>query len=101
MVSGDRPREKRKPCGVFPEDQHLAESVRSMVRKQRPYLTDIDVREEMIYMEENEDGFLFALTGFCVHSEMRALIPFRMVGVGQGYRILDAEFSHPFVSALG
>ncbi len=81
--------------------EHLAESVRSMLRKQRPYLTDIDVREEMIYMEENEDGFLFALTGFCVHSEMRALIPFRMVGVGQGYRILDAEFSHPFVSALG
>ncbi|MBQ9015453.1 MAG: hypothetical protein IJ109_04970 [Firmicutes bacterium] len=81
--------------------EHLAQSVRSMLREQRPYLDNIDVREEMIYMEECGDGYLFALTGFCVHSELNALMPFRMVGIGRGYGILDAEFSHPFVSDLG
>ena len=81
--------------------EHLAQSVRSMIREQRPYLDNIDVREEMIYMEECGDGFLFALTGFCVHTERNALMPFRMVGIGRGYGIIDAEFSHPFASTLG
>ena len=81
--------------------EHLAGRVISMLREQRPYLDNLDVREEMIYMEENEEGFLFALTGFCVHTELNALLPFRIVGIGQGYEILDSEFSPPFVSALG
>ena len=80
---------------------HLAGSVRSMLREQRPYLVNIDVRKEMIVIEENGDGYLFALTGFCIHSELKALMPFRIVGIGQGYKILDAEFSHPFASELG
>ena len=81
--------------------EHLAGRVISMLREQRPYLDNLDVREEMIYMEENDEGFLFALTGFCVHTELNALLPFRIVGIGQGYEILDSEFSHPFVSTLG
>lgn len=81
--------------------EHVAESVRSMLRDQRPYLENIDIREEMVYIEENDDGYFFALTGFCVHSELNSLMPFRVVGIGQGYGILDAEFSHPFVSELG
>ena len=81
--------------------EHLAQSVRAMLREEKPYLEDIDVREEMIYMEESEDGYLFALTGFCVHSELNALLPFRMVGIGQVYGILDVEFSYPFASSLG
>lgn len=81
--------------------EHLAQSIRSMIREERPYLDSIDVREEMIYMEECGDGYLFATTGFCVHTELNALMPFRMIGVGQGYGIADAEFSHPFVSHLG
>ena len=80
---------------------HLAEKVASMLREERPYLEMIDVRRELIYIEEIEDGFMFALTGFCVHTEKKALMPFRMVGIGQGYEILDSEFSHPFVSELG
>ena len=80
---------------------HLAGSIRAMLEKQRPYLTNFDVRREMIIVEENGDGYLFALTGFCVYSERNALLPFRMVGIGQGYKILDAEFSHPFVCELG
>lgn len=81
--------------------EHLAQSIRSMIREERPYLDSIDVREEMIYMEECGDGYLFATTGFCVNSELNALMPFRMVGIGQGYGIADAEFSHPFVNRLG
>ena len=81
--------------------EHLAGSIKAMIREQRPYLDSIDVREEMIYMEECGDGYLFATTGFCVNSELNALMPFRMVGIGQGYGIADAEFSHPFVNRLG
>lgn len=81
--------------------EHLAQSVRKMLREERPYLDNINLREEMIYIEECGDGYLFALTGFCVHTELHALIPFRMVGIGWGYDIRDAEFSHPFVSELG
>ena len=81
--------------------EHLAGSIKAMIRDQRPYLENIDVREEMIYIEESGDGYLFATTGFCVHSELNALMPFRLVGIGQGYGIEDAEFSHPFVSSLG
>ena len=81
--------------------EHLAGSIKALIRNERPYLESLDVREEMIYIEENGDGYMFAATGFCVHSELNALMPFRMVGIGQGYGILDAEFSHPFVSDLG
>ena len=81
--------------------EHLAQNVRKMLHEERPYLDNIHVREEMIYMEECGDGYLFALTGFCVHTELRALMPFRMIGIGWGYEIRDAEFSHPFVSELG
>lgn len=81
--------------------EHLTERIRAMLRESRPYLDNIDVREEMLYMEESGDGFLFALTGFCIHTELNALLPFRMVGVGQGYEILDSEFSYPFASNLG
>ena len=80
---------------------HLVERITGMLRDQKPYLDNIDVRKEMIYMEENEDNFFFALTGFCIHTELNALMPFRMVGIGQGYTVLDSEFSHPFVSDLG
>ena len=79
----------------------LAEKAAKMLKEQRPYLEIADVRKEWIYVEEDDEGFLFALTGFCVHTEMKALMPFRMVGIGQGYEILDHEFSHPFVSELG
>ena len=78
--------------------QHLKDK---MLHEERPYLDNIHVREEMIYMEECGDGYLFALTGFCVHTELHALMPFRMIGIGWGYEIRDAEFSHPFVSELG
>lgn len=81
--------------------EHLAQSVKTLLKEQKPYLTNIDIREEMIYMEECEDSYLFALTGFCVHTEQQAFVPFRMVGVGQGYGLQDVEFSHPFVSNLG
>lgn len=80
---------------------HLEGSVRAMLREQRPYLDGIDVRKEMIYLEESEDCYMFALTGFAVHTELNALVPFRIVGIGQGYGILDSEFSHPFVNSLG
>ena len=81
--------------------EHLAKSIRTQLQEERPYLDNIDVREEMIYLEENGDEFLFALTGFCIHTERRAVLPFRMVGIGRGYEVIDAEFSHPFVSSLG
>ena len=81
--------------------EHLAQNVRKMLNEERPYLDNIHVREEMIYIEECGDGYLFALTGFCVHTELHALMPFRMIGIGWGYEIRDAEFSHPFVSELG
>ena len=80
---------------------HLAERIKTMLKVQRPYLANLDVRREMIYIEESDDGFLFAMTGFCVHVERNAFVPFRMVGAGQGYEILDYEFSHPFVCKLG
>lgn len=80
---------------------HLAGKITSMLKERRPYLENIDVRREMIYVEESGDGFLFAMTGFCVYPEKRAVLPFRMIGIGQGYEILDAEFSHPFASSLG
>ena len=80
---------------------HLAEKIVSLMKAERPYLANLDVRKEMIYLEETDDGFWFAMTGFCVHTELVAWLPFRMVGVGQGYEILDAEFSHPLATNLG
>ena len=80
---------------------HVVDRVTGMLRDQRPYLEIIDLRKEMVYVEEYDDGFFFALTGFGVHTELNAVMPFRMVGIGQGYEILDSEFSHPFVSSLG
>ena len=80
---------------------HLAERITKMLKEQKPYLANLDVRRGMIYLEESNDGFCFALTGFCVHAEFNALLPFRIVGIGQGYEVLDYEFSHPFVSNLG
>lgn len=80
---------------------HLVERITSVIRDQRPYLEGLDIRKELLYLEECGDGFLFALTGFCIHSELNALMPLRVVGIGQGYEILDMEFSHPFVSSLG
>lgn len=80
---------------------HLAETIRTMLREQRPYLTKVEVRKELIYMEECREGYLFALTGFCLHRGMNAFMPFRMIGIGKGYGIIDVEFSHPFTSELG
>ena len=80
---------------------HLAETIRTMLREQRPYLTKVEVRKELIYMEECREGYLFALTGFCLHRGMNAFMPFRMIGIGKGYGIIDVEFSHPFISELG
>jgi hypothetical protein len=80
---------------------HLAGSIRAMMREQKPYLTKVEVRKELIYMEESREGFLFALTGFCLHRELNAFMPFRIIGIGRGYGLLDVEFSHPFTSELG
>lgn len=80
---------------------HLSGSVKSLLGKQKPYLEIINMRKELIYIEESGDEYLFAMTGFCLHRELNVLTPFRIVGIGQGYGILDAEFSHPFVSELG
>lgn len=81
--------------------EHLVGSVQKMLRDHRPYLVNVDVRKEMIFIEENGDGYLFALTGYCIHQERNELVPFRVVGIGEGYKVLDAEFSLPFASELG
>ncbi|MBQ9059761.1 MAG: hypothetical protein IJ128_01285 [Firmicutes bacterium] len=97
----------------------LAALLRQKLADLRPDLADIDLPEDQLMIWSPGTGtdaggladagglrcFFFACTGLCTRETTGDVLPFRMVGTGswdgENISVIDSEFSHPFVSALG